>query len=607
VFEDPLDCEYVQCEDAAAALVHRTKRSALRVASAMNHAVAGSAGVRVTAQTIGNVARVTIADDIPAGGSLCVFKFVAYDWSADRPLATLRHAVVAAAETAAQRIGWRRLIEEQRRSLDTFWARADVEVDGDAELQQAARFALFQVLQAGARIERSAIPAKGLTGPGYDGHSFWDTETFVLPVLINSVPQTAAEVLRWRHATLKTARRRAKQLGLAGAAFPWRTINGAECSGYWPAGTAAFHVNADIADAVIRFIGATGDGDFEREVGVELLIETARLWHSLGHYDRRGAFRIDGVTGPDEYSAVADNNLYTNLMAQRNLRAAADVCERHRSAAAQHGATADECEAWRKAAAAMIIPYNAELGVHEQAQGFTGHEVWNFAATRSDQYPLMLHFPYFDLYRKQVVKQPDLVLAMQLCADAFTDEEKARNFAYYEQITVRDSSLAASTEAVLAAEVGHTQLALDYAMEAARIDLDDLEHNVSDGLHLAALAGTWTALVAGFGGMRENADILAFAPRLPDELTRLCFTVLRRDIPLRVAVQAHSASYRLLIEDGSLDVLHYGERITLEGEQPVEKTIPPPVPRAPVRQPPGRQPLRRAPRADADDGAAPAI
>ncbi len=295
VFEDPLDCEYVQCEDTTAALVHRTKRSALRVASAMNHVVEGSSSVRVTPQTIGNVARMTIADAVPAGGSLCVFKFVAYDWSADRPLAALRDEVIAAAETAAQRIGWHRLIEERRRSLDTFWARADVEVDDAAELQQAVRFALFQVMQAGARTERCAIPAKGLTGPGYDGHSFWDTETFVLPVLINSVPEAAAEVLRWRHATLDTARRRAKQLGLVGAAFPWRTINGPECSGYWPAGTAAFHVNADIADAVVRFVGATGDDDFEREVGVELLIETARLWHSLGHYDRRGAFRIDGV------------------------------------------------------------------------------------------------------------------------------------------------------------------------------------------------------------------------------------------------------------------------------------------------------------------------
>ena len=189
------------------------------------------------------------------------------------------------------------------------------------------RFALFHTLQAGARGERRAIAAKGLTGPGYDGHTFWDTETFVLPVLTYTAPHAARDALRWRHATLGLARERAKLLGLKGAAFPWRTIDGQECSGYWPAGTAAFHIGADIADAVGRYQAAADDEAFERETGLELLVETARLWCSLGHHDARGRFRIDGVTGPDEYSAVADNNVYTNLMAQRNLRLAADAVD----------------------------------------------------------------------------------------------------------------------------------------------------------------------------------------------------------------------------------------------------------------------------------------
>ena len=437
VFEDPLDRECAHCKDAAAVLVHRTRRSALRAASAMNYTIEGSRGVRVTEQLLGAIARVTVADLMAAGGSLWVRKFVAYGWSADRTADQMRDEVAAEVNTA-QKLGWRRLNEDQRRYLGMFWARADVEVEGDAELQQAVRFALFEVLQAGARIECCAIPAKGLTGPGYDGHSFWDTETFVLPVLINSIPEVAAEAIRRRHATLPTAKRHAAELGLAGAAFPWRSINGEECSGYWPAGTAAFHVNADIADAVLRYVNATGDTTFEREIGLEILIETARIWLSLGHFDRYGSFRIDGVTGPDEYSAIADNNLYTNLMAQRNLRAAALGCERHPDRAEALDVTLAECEAWRKAADRVFIPYNAKLGVHEQAEGFTTHEFWNFVGTRSDQYPLMLHFPYFDLYRQQVVKQPDLVLAMQLCGDAFTVEEKARNFAYYERITVRE-------------------------------------------------------------------------------------------------------------------------------------------------------------------------
>jgi alpha,alpha-trehalose phosphorylase len=269
--------------------------------------------------------------------------------------------------------------------------------------------------------------------------------------------------------------------------------------------------------------------------------------------------------------------------------------------------TFEELTDWRTAADRMFIPYAANLGVHEQAEDFTTHEVWNFAATRSDQYPLMLHFPYFDLYRKQVAKQPDLVLAMQLCSDAFTSEEKARNFAYYEAITVRDSSLSACTQAVLAAEVGHLRLALDYAAEAALIDLENLEHNVRDGLHIASLAGTWTALVVGFGGMRDHAGTLVFAPRLPDGLTRLSFTVVRRGIPLCVSLsaQTQTASYRLLAEQGILEVIHHGEQLKLRGTERVDRAIPPPISREPVRQPLHREPCSRAHRKAPGTGIAP--
>ena len=257
--------------------------------------------------------------------------------------------------------------------------------------------------------------------------------------------------------TLDLARERARTLGLQGAAFPWRTIRGQESSGYWPAGTAAFHVNADIADAVSRYQAASGDEEFECEAGLELLVETARLWRSLGHLDTQGRFRIDGVTGPDEYSAIADNNVYTNLMAQRNLRAAADAAERHPDRPGVLAVSQDEVAAWRDAADAMFVPFDGDLGVHPQAEGFTEHEVWNFETARPEQYPLLRHVPYFELYRKQVVKQADLVLAMHLRGDAFSAEEKARNFAYYERLTVRDSSLSAITQAVIAAEDRRTR------------------------------------------------------------------------------------------------------------------------------------------------------
>jgi alpha,alpha-trehalose phosphorylase len=589
--EMPLVAEQWFDHDARVVLVHSTRRSKLRLAAGMDHVVEGPDGTEVAGESGPDTGRVTVATDLAAGERLRVIKFVAYGASSRRSLLSVRDEVVAAL-AEARHTGWDGLLNGQRAYLDEFWDRADVELEGDTELQQAIRFALFHTLQAGARAEGRAIPAKGLTGPGYDGHTFWDTERFVLPVLTYTAPAAAGDALRWRHATLDLARERARQLGLEGAAFPWRTIRGQECSGYWPAGTAAFHIGADISDAVVRYQAATEDEDFEHEVGLELLVETARLWRSLGHHDPEGRFRIDGVTGPDEYSALADNNVYTNLLAQRNLHAAADAVARHPRHAAKLGADLEEAAAWRDAARNMVIPWDEGLGVHPQSEGFTSHQDWDFAGTQPEQYPLLLHFPYFDLYRKQVSKQADLVLALHWCGDAFTAEEKARDFAYYEALTVRDSSLSASTQAVVAAEVGHLELAYDYLGEAALMDLRDLQHNTRDGVHIASLAGAWIAIVAGFGGMRDHDGVLTFAPRLPARLERLTFRLLFKRRRLKVDVAKGDATY-LLLDGDPLEIGHHGRTITISAGKPTTQPNPPPLDRPQPHQPPGRTPVPR--------------
>lgn len=572
-------------------LVHRTRRSGLRVAVAADHVVTGPERTTTRSEADIDVARLTVTSVLEPGQTLRMEKIVAHGWSGTRSLPAMADQVDAALAAAAHD-GWRGLLDDQRAHLDDFWDRADVEVEGDEEIQQAVRFALFHVLQAGARAERRAIPAKGLTGSGYDGHAFWDTEMFVLPVLTHSAPEAVAQALRWRHSTLDEARERAAQLGLGGAAFPWRTIQGAEGSAYWPAGTAAFHVNAGIADAVLRYVEATGDLDFEREAGVELLVETARLWRSLGHHDHHGVFHIDGVTGPDEYSAVADDNTYTNLMARQNLLAAADCVERHGREAQRLGVDEEESAAWRDAAQAIHIPFNDELGVHEQHAGFTRYQRWDFAGTRPEQYPLLLNFPYFDLYRKQVVKQADLVLAMYTCGAFFDDEQVARNFAYYEPLTVRDSSLSACVQAVVAAQAGHLRLAYDYTAEAALMDLADLEHNTRDGLHIASLAGTWMALVAGFGGMRQDGEGLRFTPRLPERLRRVAFRLQYRTRRLHVEIGAEKATYTLLAGP-PLRLHHHGEALTVAADEPAVRAVPPVRPRTVPRQPAHRAPSTR--------------
>ncbi|MDF8264874.1 glycoside hydrolase family 65 protein [Luteipulveratus flavus] len=576
----------------SALLIHRTRASKLQLAAAMDHHIFTPNGHSVEAISHHpNWARVSVSTSLQPGEQLRMVKFVSYGWSSQRSMPALRDQV-AAALMSARDAHWEGVLEEQERAYEEFWAGADVELDGPVEIQQAVRFNVFHAYQAGARTERRAIAAKGLTGTGYDGHAFWDTEQFVLPLLTVTAPDAANDALRWRLSTLELAKERASTLRLNGAAFPWRTIRGQECSAYWPAGTAAVHVNADVAVAAARHLWWTQDEDFGRECAQPLLVETARLWMSLGHVGADECFHIDGVTGPDEYTAVCDDNIYTNLMAAQNLRSAAYVARRWPAADVDDA----EIESWLDAAGRMSMPYNEDKQVHEQCRGFTDWQEWDFErSARDEEYPLLLHAPYFDLYRKQVIKQADLMLALHWCGEAFTDEEKARAFAYYEPITVRDSSLSACTQAVVAAEVGHLDLAAEYLAEAALMDLKDLEHNARDGLHIASMAGGWLALVAGFGGMRSLPERLLFRPQLPPGWHRLRFAVRPKQCRLTVEITAGSVRYALA-GDEPLELTHCSGReredITLQPGEPISRpwtAVEPLTPRP--AQPPGRAPV----------------
>jgi alpha,alpha-trehalose phosphorylase len=572
-------------------LVHTTRRSGIALAAGMEHLIDAPGEVTTLTHSEPDLGRVTLSVQLQPGEPLRLTKLLAYHWSGRQSADWLRDQVDASLESAlAQEFDG--LAQRQRAYLDEHWGRADLELEGDPEVQQALRFARFHLLQASARAEGRSIAAKGLTGPGYDGHAFWDTEAFVLPVLNHVLPGAAREALRWRHATLPLARQRAAELGMRGAALPWRTIHGEECSGYWPAGTAAFHVNADVAGAVDRYVAATGDQAFLGEVGLELLAETARLWMHLGHRGADGQVHIHGVTGPDEYSAIVDDNVYTNLMAARNLSAAAAAADRHPDVAERLEITAEEVAAWREAAEAIHVPFDEGIGVHPQDARFFSHERWDFEATPPDRYPLLLHYPYFELYRKQVVKQADLVMALFVCGDRFSAEEKRRAFDHYEGLTVRDSSLSACVQAIVAAEVGHLELAYDYLTEAAFMDIRNLEHNAQDGIHMASLAGAVLATVAGVGGLRARDERLALRPRLPEQLSRLAFTVSWRGTSVRVEIGTQEASYAI-VAGNSLEIEHWDEKLALAPGDPVARPIPPARAVEAPRQPPGREPAMR--------------
>ncbi|WP_052436925.1 glycoside hydrolase family 65 protein [Georgenia sp. SUBG003] len=588
----PLVAVSQDVEQRGAVLVHRTAQSGLQLAAGMDHDIECDAQYETENEVRPDWARTSVVTVLRPGQKLRLVKYVGYGWSAARSSTALRDQV-AAALTSARYAGWTTLRRLQREYLAEYWQAADVEIEGDEVLQQAVRFGLFHVLQAGARSEGRAIGAKGLTGTGYNGHTFWDIEGFVLPVLTLTAPEAAAYALRWRAGTLPAARDRARTLGLGGATFPWRTIDGAETSAYWPAGTAAFHINADIVRAFEVYRQVTGDTTLEREGGLAVLVETARLWGSRGHHDSRGGWHIDGVTGPDEYTGVVDDNVFTNLQAARNLTSAVEACRRNPDLARELGVTTAELAAWEKAATNVHIPFDDELGVHEQCSHFTRFAEWEFEPN-GDRYPLLLHAPYVQLYRKQVVKQADLVLAMHWHPESFTAEQKARNLDYYERRTVRDSSLSACTQAVMCAEAGHLDLARDYLHEAALVDLHDLQQTTEHGVHLASLAGAWIGVVAGFGGLREDGEVLRLAPALPSTVQAFTFRV--RWHGMRLEVRTGEGRVRCAVDGPPgcrMPLRLYDEDVEVVGDVPLVRPLRTPEPLLPPpTQPPGRAPRR---------------
>jgi len=484
--------------------------------------------------------------------------------------------------------GFRQLLASQEQYMDDFWRRSGVRIKdiredrtkrSTVEIQQAIRFNLFHILQASARAEDTGVPAKGLTGQAYEGHYFWDTEIYLLPFLTYTSPRIARNLLTFRYKMLPQARARAQELGHRGAMFPWRTISGEEASAYYAAGTAQYHINADIMYAVRKYVQATGDELFLRDYGAEMLVETARLWADLGFYSdaKGGKFCINGVTGPDEYNAVVNNNAYTNLMAGENLRYATEVVELLRKTepdaynALVHKTALEpsEVKAWLRAAENMYVPYDEKLKIIPQDDNFLDREPWDFRNTPQDRYPLLLFYHPLNIYRKQVIKQADVVLAMFLLGDVFPPEMKKRNFDFYDPLTTGDSSLSSCVEAIIAAQTGDMDKAIRYGMAALLMDLADVGGNVKDGCHIASMGGTWMMLTYGFGGMRDHDGTLSFWPRrAPEENAILRFPLTYHGQMLEIEIGLDRVEYALR-EGERLVIRHETEEVELTRENPL--------------------------------------
>lgn len=564
-----------------AALLQRTINTRFALVCAMENRLETSAEYEF--ETIATEQQVTVQYKISArqGETVRLNKYIAYFTSkhtseSDVPehkIETNLTERVKQTVVEAKRRGFEELIADQQMFLRNYWQRSDVEIRGDLALQQSIRFNAFHLLQAVGRDGKTNIGAKGLTGEGYEGHYFWDTETYVFPFFLYTHPEIGKKLLEYRYSILDKARVRAREMSQKGALYPWRTIGGEETSAYYPAGTAQYHINADIIHALRKYMTATNDMVFFLTAGAEMLFETARLWADLGDYiPRKGnRFCINNVTGPDEYTAIVNNNLYTNLMAKDHLEYAWIMArELQRNHSVEYRALAEriklqekEIEEWKRAADMMYIPYDEKLGIHPQDDSFLEKAVWDFANTPPENYPLLLHYHPLVIYRYQVLKQADVVLALFLQGNRFTQAEKKRNFDYYEPITTHDSSLSPCSYSIIAAELGYLQRAYDYFMRTARMDLDDYNGNVKDGVHTAAMAGAWLSIVNGFAGFREYDGQLHFNPVVPEPLDGYRFTITFQSRLLEIDVTKENATYTLL-EGEPLTIRHGHQPLLLQ-------------------------------------------
>jgi alpha,alpha-trehalose phosphorylase len=569
-------------------LCHSTKNSEMMLGCGIDHTLESECSFSYKGESSAEFGQIVFTIQAQPGRSIHLTKYMAYHTSHTASFEEMDDRVERTLERAVNH-GFSSLQTGQQEYMDEFWQKSDIQVTGlsearttrsNVEIQQAIRFNLFHILQAAGRADTTGVAAKGLTGQAYEGHYFWDTEIYVMPFLIYTNPRMAKNLLSYRYRLLDKARARARELSKKGAMFPWRTINGDEASAYYAAGTAQYHINADIMYALKKYVNATGDEEFLKEYGSEMLVETARLWADLGFFSERkdGRFCINGVTGPDEYNTVVDNNLFTNLMAQGNLRYAVETMEwlqekdPNAFAILQNKTQLDlaEIEEWKTAADNMYIPVDERLGIHPQDDSFLDKERWDFENTPPEKYPLLLAFHPLTIYRHQVIKQADVVLAMFLHGENFSLEQKKRNFEFYDPLTTGDSSLSSCIQSIIALEIGEYEKAAHYARMALLMDLADVGGNVKDGCHIASMGGTWMALAYGFGGMRDHDGVLTFRPRRPldgEGIMRIPLTMRKQRIEVEIDAAARTVKYSLQ-EGNGLMLRHEEEEIHLTKDDP---------------------------------------
>lgn len=556
-----LDIIKIEANPDIAMIQGKTKRSDIFVSAAMSH------DIDMTLQTYESGVMAEDYLSLKAGSQVDFTKYLVYTDS-------LRHSAMdldcenILNEVKKQGIDY--YYDKQKAYLDNFWKYAKIDIMGDSLASEALEYNTYQLLASAGKTSHANISAKGLSGEGYEGHFFWDTEIYMLPLFTLTMQDVSKHLLKYRYDILDHAKQRALDQGHEkGAKIPWRTINGGECSGYFPAGSAQYHINADVAYAYIQYYLYTGDFEFMKSVGIELLVETARIWLEMGYFHPDGSFRINEVTGPDEYTALVNNNYYTNVMAAHHLRWTSKLVNKlkeldndlYLSLKKQIHMTNEEILLMSRAATKMYLPYDDVLGINLQDEGFLGRKPWDFESTPKEKYPLLLHYHPLKIYRHQVLKQADTVLGYLLLDDE-AEEVMKRSYEYYEPLTTHDSSLSLCVYAMVAARIGKTEEAYNFFNETLRLDLDNLHHNTKDGLHIANTGGAYMGIVYGFGGFRIKDQGISIRPVKPEAWPSYTFRLNYRGQLISVKVGGSI----VITSESEMTIEVYDRTYTINGQ-----------------------------------------
>ncbi|NLN34174.1 MAG: glycoside hydrolase family 65 protein [Flavobacteriaceae bacterium] len=502
-------------------------------------------------------------------------KFGGYTVSTNHPEEELISAAKNLVSQATEK-GFEKLLEEQKRAWAKIWEMADITIEGDVKAQQGIRFNIFQLNQTYlGKDARLNIGPKGFTGEKYGGSTYWDTEAYCLPFYMSTKNQEVARnLLAYRYNHLEKAIENAEKLGFKNGAalYPMVTMNGEECHNEWEITFEEIHRNGAIAFAIYNYVRYTGDFSYVPEKGLEVLIGIARFWHQRVNWsEAKGKYVMLGVTGPNEYENNINNNFYTNYIAKWCIEFTIENIDKiekefhsdYVRILNKLRLSKAEISEWKMVAENMYFPYSEEHQVYLQQDGFLDKDLTPVSELDKSQRPLNQKWSWDRILRSPYIKQADTLQTFYFFEDHFTTEELEKHFDFYEPLTVHESSLSPCVHSIQAAKLGRMEQAYEFYLRTSRLDLDDYNKEVEEGLHITSMAGTWMSIVEGFGGMRVKDGKLSFHPHIPEQWKSYSFKIIFRNKILTIHVSHEGNSFSVDGEE-ELEILVNGNPVKVE-------------------------------------------